>query len=168
MKRKRGPAPDGKQSRGKREVIKKVEELEGRHEERGSVQQDTASFEGFSSADDDEELEEQGEEPKLDTTAVNGSASKTKQRGRKAAPTQEELMDLLFRSSSFQSNLFKLQVDELLSEIRVKYDKMDRVERFLHQLKEILTSIPESQEQLVIPHFIRLTQVTCFRDFHET
>ena len=60
-------------------------------------------------------------------------------------------MELVFRSSSFQSNLFKLQVDELLSEVRVKYDKMAKVETILHKLKDILLQLPGSEEQLVSP-----------------
>lgn len=147
MKRKRGPAPDGRQSRAKRQEEKQVEDSGDLNEESGD---DKGSFEGFSDGEEEEALEGQ-DESKQSGIAVNGNLTKPKQRGKKAAPTQEELMESLFRSSSFQSNLFKLQVDELLSEIRVKYEKMERVEKVLHQLKDIVNLIPDSQEQLVFP-----------------
>lgn len=149
MKRKRGPAPDGRQSRAKRQEEKQVEDSDDLNEESGD---DKGSFEGFSDGEEEEALEGQDEdESKQSGIAVNGNSTKPKQRGKKAAPTQEELMESLFRSSSFQSNLFKLQVDELLSEIRVKYEKMEQVEKVLHQLKDIVNLIPDSQEQLVFP-----------------
>ena len=145
MKRKRGPAPSKKETRRKSEPVEEVEETS--HLEDGSDLEDgeDGSFQGFSS--DGEEMQVDGQQVK-----ANGHLNRqvaVKKRGVKAVPTQEELMELEFRSSSFQSNLFKLQVDELLSEIRVKHDKMEKVERILHRLKDILTNIPETAEQLV-------------------
>jgi U3 small nucleolar RNA-associated protein 22 len=109
------------------------------------------SFQGFSS--DEETIEESTFQPASVRAPIEGSTSHAKKRGRKAEPTQEELMELMFRSSSFQSNLFKLQVDELLSEVRVKYDRMEKVETILHQLKGILMKLPASEEKLVFQPF---------------
>ena len=147
MKRKRGPAPDGRQTRQKNANKGHIKEtiLSEQQEEEEDFD-DQESFEGFST---DDETAEPIANDKMDVTTENGSTSNTKKRGKKGTSTQEDLMELLFRSSSFQSNLFKLQVDELLSEVRVKYDKMEKVEQVLHQLKGILTKLPESQEQLV-------------------
>jgi U3 small nucleolar RNA-associated protein 22 len=149
MKRKRGPAPNGRDGREKSNKKRQVEENDqsddaDEFQDTGSVE-DTGSFEGFSGD------EEQGEEPATQVTIANGDSGTTKKRGNKPVPTQEELTEMFFRSSSFQSNLFKLQVDELLSEVRVKYDKMEKAEQVLHKLKGILTQLPESQEQLVSP-----------------
>ena len=150
MKRKRGPAPSKKETRRKSEPVEEVEESS--HLEDGSDVEDGEddSFQGFSS--DGEEMQVDGQQAKANGN-LNGQVA-VKKRGMKAVPTQEELMELEFRSSSFQSNLFKLQVDELLSEIQVKHDKMEKVERILHQLKDILTNIPETAEQLV-PFFTK-------------
>jgi len=145
MKRKRGPAPNKNGTTREDDSIEDDEAMNGLNEGNGVESADDSSFEGFSS--DGDEMQVDGPERKTDSHQ-NGQ-SKEKKREKKAVPTQEELMELMFRSSSFQSNLFKLQVDELLSEVRVKYDKMDKVERVLHQLKDILTSIPETTEQLV-------------------
>lgn len=145
MKRKRGPAPSKKETRRKNDIVEEDEAVNGLDQENGVENTDDSSFEGFSS--DGDEMQVDGSERTTD--GHQNGQSKEKKKDKKAVPTQEELMELMFRSSSFQSNLFKLQVDELLTEARVKYDKMDKVERVLHQLKDVLTNIPETTEQLV-------------------
>jgi hypothetical protein len=166
MKRKRGPAPHTKKHRVK----------PGRHEEaiqenysdgENDVFQEEDSFKGFSSDDDEKELEQLAENDKSVTIPENGAPGNNKKRGKISAPTQEELMELLFQSSSFQSNLFKLQVNELLSEVRVKYEKMEKVETILHRLKDVLMQLPESQEQLVPHDLASLMQDTFIRSRNE-
>ena len=144
MKRKRRPAPHSKKSRPKKTDDTRSEALT---EEKDSSEWENESFEGFS--DDEVEDVEETVAASRTSAAVNGHANNASKKQKKSAPTQEELMELHFRSSSFQSNLFKLQVDELLSEVRVRYDKMDKVERVLHRVKDILLQLPGSQEQLV-------------------
>lgn len=149
MKRKRGPAPSKKEARRKNETVEDVEESSPSEAESGFENVEDDSFEGFSSDGKEMQVDGKGE-------SMNGQQNtgpKEKVRGKKIVPTQEELLELEFRSSSFQSNLFKLQVDELLSEVRVKYEKMERVERILHQLKDVLTNIPGTTEQMVFPIF---------------
>jgi len=147
MKRKRGPAPQGKRSKLKPEIAEQEADEISSGEDDVIGEED--SFEGFSTDEEDENGDASIEVAGSNSTAFNGSESKTKKGGKKTAPTQEELMELVIRSSSFQSNLFKLQVDELLSEVRVKYEKMAKVEIILHILKEVLMELPESEEQLV-------------------
>jgi hypothetical protein len=164
MKRKRGPAPREKGRRVKRKDENDAGSIS--EENSDSVNRGEDSFEGFST-DEDEFYQ-----PAIATTqnkvlGQNGDSGVHRKRGKKPAPTQEELLDLYYRSSSFQSNLFKLQVDELLSEVRVKYDKMEKVEKILRQLRETLLQLPSGQEQLVpLPaskltaSYITLTQVS--------
>jgi len=153
MKRKRGPAPHGKKSRIKLKQTIATDPVEDSDQEGNEFDDEQDSFRGISdNDDDDEDPEGRASEPVESEKPVNGTTKKGKRRGgTKPAPTKEQLMDLLFQSSSFQSNLFKLQVDQLLSEIRVKHDKMEKVEHILHKLKDILTTLPESQETLVTP-----------------
>jgi U3 small nucleolar RNA-associated protein 22 len=148
MKRKRGPAPHIKKHRAKSE--RHEDQIDQDYSEgENDVLQEEESFKGFSSDEDEKQLEPRAENDKSTAFPANGTSSNKEKRATKSAPTQEELMELLFRSSSFQSNLFKLQVDELLSEVRVKYEKMEKVEAILHKLKDVLMQLPESQEQLV-------------------
>jgi U3 small nucleolar RNA-associated protein 22 len=155
MKRKRGPAPNGRQGREKNSKNRKGEEGELVGEELD----EESSFKGFSEDEQkDQEIQVNGK------TVTNGHGTKgilkKQKRGAKNVPTEEELTESFFQSSSFQSNLFKLQVGELLAEVRVKYDKMEKMEQVLHQLKAILTKLPESEEQLVFPQITGLTAAT--------
>jgi U3 small nucleolar RNA-associated protein 22 len=149
MKRKRGPAPKGKKRKMQRREESEEEDTWDRiMAEKEAVEEEESEFEGLAS--DHEDVPESAMSAKDNTAAPFSSELQPKKlRGRKTAQTQEEIMDLFFRSMSFQSNLFKLQVDELLSEVRVKYDKMEKVERILHQLREILLKLPDTEEQLV-------------------
>ena len=158
MKRKRGPAPHAKKSRLKPRIEER--DPDEQSEEESDIVGEEESFEGFSTHEEKEHGEAAIEADGNNAGTVNRGTGATKKRGKKAAPTQEELMELDFRSSSFQSNLFKLQVDELLSEVRVKYDKMAKVETILHKLKGILMQLPGSEEQLVSPPVAGLMQVT--------
>ena len=163
MKRKRGPAPHGKKSRLKLKETAIADPAEDSKREENGSDDEEDSFKGIS--EDDEERGQTPEPPRLEEPVnnVNGSSKKTKKKGKNSLPSKEELTELLFQSTSFQSNLFKLQVDELLSEVRIKYDKMEKVERVLHQLKDLFNRIPESQEQLVrLSARVGLMKVTCF------
>jgi len=149
MKRKRGPAPHGKKARIKHKETNEPDPVEDSDEEGNDFDDEEDSFKGIS-GDEDQGHTQDSVASKEPVNNANGTTEKDKSRGGKmAAPAKGELTDLLFQSRSFQSNLFKLQVDQLLSEVRVKYDKMDKVERILHQIKDILASLTESPEQLV-------------------
>jgi U3 small nucleolar RNA-associated protein 22 len=154
MKRKRGPAPRGNKRKHKRELEEKRQRSDSEVDD--AIDEDEESFHGFSSGDEDEP-----DSPTLedeDKAATAGSSDKhTAKKAKKSAPSKEELVDLLLRSSPFQSNLFKLQTEELLAEVRVKYDKMTKLETALHRLKEVIMAIPTSKEQLVEYFIIGLT-----------
>jgi U3 small nucleolar RNA-associated protein 22 len=148
MKRKRGPAPKGRKKKVRtEEETEETEEWGGIAKEKEIVN-DEAEFEEFSI--EDEEVPESAAPAPDGAGGPTARTARKKRHGEKAVPTQEEIMDLFFSSTSFQSNLFKLQVDELLSEVRVKYDKMDKVEGILHRLRDVLLQLPDSEEQLVL------------------
>ncbi|KAJ3087953.1 hypothetical protein HK102_009907 [Quaeritorhiza haematococci] len=57
------------------------------------------------------------------------------------APTADEMLNLKETTSLFKSNLFKLQVEELLKEVNINYTKLQTLEKTLHKVKEIFDSI---------------------------
>ncbi|CAG8457739.1 9805_t:CDS:10 [Paraglomus occultum] len=63
------------------------------------------------------------------------------------APTNEEIQGLKETTDLFKSNIFKLQLDELLSEIRLDYTKHKHLESALHTLKSALDSLPSIPPQ---------------------
>ncbi|CAG8439197.1 12775_t:CDS:10, partial [Funneliformis mosseae] len=62
------------------------------------------------------------------------------------APTNEEIQGLKEISGLFKSNIFKLQIDELLSEVNLDYSATTRLENALHKLKQILENIKDKPE----------------------
>ncbi|KYQ92482.1 U3 snoRNP protein [Tieghemostelium lacteum] len=61
------------------------------------------------------------------------------------APTSEEITELRNTQDLFNSNLFRLQVNELFKEIKVDYIKLASLETALHQLKTLIEKIPDQQ-----------------------
>ncbi|KAI5292446.1 hypothetical protein KEM55_007789, partial [Ascosphaera atra] len=94
--------------------------------------------------------------PDVKRRKLNGSSSQSnaptdapiqhsqQERSRQNQSTQDAPAELALASGLYKSNLFKLQADELLSQLRPDHDKqLSRVEKPLRRLKEIIESIPE-------------------------
>ncbi|KAF9428924.1 hypothetical protein BGZ94_000488 [Podila epigama] len=62
------------------------------------------------------------------------------------APTNDEIQGLQESSELFKSNIFKLQIEELLKEVVVDYKKAQPLEVALRKLKEIFDRTPQQQE----------------------
>ncbi|KAG0330358.1 hypothetical protein BG004_002115 [Podila humilis] len=62
------------------------------------------------------------------------------------APTNDEIQGLQESSDLFKSNIFKLQIEELLKEVVVDYKKAQPLEAALRKLKEIFDRTPQHQE----------------------
>ncbi|KAI8600248.1 Nrap protein [Dissophora ornata] len=62
------------------------------------------------------------------------------------APTNEEIQGLQESSDLFKSNIFKLQIEELLKEVQIDYKKAQPLEAALRKLKDIFDRTPEHQE----------------------
>ncbi|GIX91035.1 nucleolar protein 6 [Caerostris extrusa] len=58
-------------------------------------------------------------------------------------PTAEELNKLKEAEAKFQSNLFKMQVEELMKELKEKTPKMDKLTQWLQIFKDHLRNISE-------------------------
>ncbi|CAG8529724.1 4466_t:CDS:10 [Paraglomus brasilianum] len=87
----------------------------------------------------DEEEEENGDHKPEGARSV---IIKKKKNPLYKAPTNEEIQGLKETTDLFKSNIFRLQLDELLSEIRLDYTKHKHLESALHSLKSALDSLP--------------------------
>ncbi|KAG1460713.1 hypothetical protein G6F56_005886 [Rhizopus delemar] len=88
---------------------------------------------GSDDFDDDEEMEEN----ELESTEI-----------KRTAPTQDdiiagELEGLKETVDLFKSNIFKLEIEELLTEINLNFDKHKALEKALHTLKSTFDNIPK-------------------------
>ncbi|CEP14637.1 hypothetical protein [Parasitella parasitica] len=57
-----------------------------------------------------------------------------------------ELEGLKETAELYKSNIFKLEIDELLAEVAVNYEKHKALEKALHHLKAIFDSIPDGKQ----------------------
>lgn len=95
---------------------------------------------------DDEDAEESVAQKNKRPAQATSTASTQKAPKRPAATLQ----DGAYTSESFKSNIFKLQVDELLDQVKLKYGKKEApAENAMRTLKEIIESIP-SREALSV------------------
>ncbi|RLV90375.1 U3 small nucleolar RNA-associated protein 22 [Spathaspora sp. JA1] len=83
------------------------------------------------SDDDDEEEEEEEEEQE------RPSKKPKKQLSAQDVQVARETAEL------FKSNIFKLQIDELLKEIKIKDTHVVKIEKVLHRLHDLISQIPE-------------------------
>lgn len=93
-----------------------------------------SSGEGTSSSEDenDENLSEEDED---------------KQSSNKYKLTSQDIQIARETAELFKSNIFKLQIDELLEQIKLKDSHILRVEKFLHRFYDLVQEVPEWKTQ---------------------
>jgi U3 small nucleolar RNA-associated protein 22 len=86
--------------------------------------------------DDDEEEEEEEEEK--EKPKHNGPPTKKQKKQLQAQDIQvaREAAEL------FKSNIFKLQIDELMKEVKLKESHVSKIENVLHRVHELISKIP--------------------------
>ncbi|CAM0141445.1 unnamed protein product [Umbelopsis sp. WA50703] len=103
----------------------------------GKYEDDMIDSEEDDSEEDDEEHTDEEEisaEPKAKGA---GNNKKNHVSELYQPPTNEEMQGLKETSELFKSNIFKMEIDELLSEVKIDYTKMKSLELVLHRLKAI-------------------------------
>ena len=110
--------------------MKGAEELEDKEEEE----------EEMSDEEEDVFEEDQDVHPSRKRTAA-GKATSASKPPKRPAPS---LQDGVYTAETFKSNIFKLQVDELLDQVKLKYGKKEApVENAMRTLKTIIEHIPD-------------------------
>ncbi|KAM9096445.1 nucleolar protein 6 [Sarcophilus harrisii] len=76
-------------------------------------------------------------------------------------PTNEELSQMKETENLFHSNLLRMQMEELLKEVRLKEKKQQRIDAFLHKIKQRLLTVPstkvtEMTDQSWLPKDVRV------------
>ncbi|KAH8549941.1 Nrap protein [Umbelopsis sp. PMI_123] len=96
------------------------------------------------SEEEDEEFDDDEEEVQKEVEkGVNGKASSIKLKKNQYVselyqpPTNEEMQGLKETSELFKSNIFKMEIDELLKEVDIDYKKMTALELVLHRMKAL-------------------------------
>ncbi|KAF2199765.1 Nrap protein [Delitschia confertaspora ATCC 74209] len=114
----------------------------------------TGSDEDESEDDEDEDIATEGNNGKLakkEKNAHSAPDAKTKRKRQDAMP-----QDGVYTAEVYKSNMFKLQLDELLEQVKPKYGKKEAsAERAMRTLKTLIEQIP-SRGPLSIPEAEKL------------
>lgn len=97
--------------------------------------------------DGDEEVEDDGDEDEDDDDDDDDQKEKPKNSG---PPTKKQRKQLKAQdiqvareaAELFKSNIFKLQIDELMKEVKLKESHVSKIENVLHRLHELISEIP--------------------------
>lgn len=104
----------------------------------GPSEQD-ATIAGMISEGENSELEDSENEEHSHERSQNGSA---------AANTAAQDIQLVKETAElFKSNIFKLQIDELLQQVKLKDSHILKVEKFLHMLHDMINEVPDWEEK---------------------
>ena len=110
---------------------------------------DFGGLEDDSDQEEDASEEEAGQEEERKPVPATKATTLSKP-VKRPAPS---LQDGVYTSESFKSNMFKLQVDELLEQVRLKYGKKEAsAENAMRTLKSIIEQIPD-REALPVRNF---------------
>jgi U3 small nucleolar RNA-associated protein 22 len=101
-------------------------------------------FQDLEDLQDDSEEEDDGEADDAEEEHVKPApVAKATPQPKPAKKTTSNLQDGAYTAESFKSNLFKLQVDELLDQVRLKYGKkVAAAENTMRTLKTMIEQIP--------------------------
>lgn len=111
-----------------------------------------ASMNGFDSLEEDDNIEDADEEE-------DEEDSDSEEQGKSLQPTRTDnaplkpakrpasaLQDGVYTSETFKSNIFKLQVDDLLDQVKLRYGKKEApAENAMRTLKSIIEQIPNRE-----------------------
>lgn len=102
-----------------------------------SDEESAADKESGADLDDSEEEDEEEEEQK------NNGPAKKKQ---KSQVTAQDVQVARETAELFKSNIFKLQIDELVNEVKIKDSHVAKIEKALHRLHHCISQVPATEQ----------------------
>lgn len=129
------------------------------HAEEDVVNSSDVSMDGLEDFDDDDVDDDDDDEQQQHVHASRKPAISTAPTTAQKPPKRpsSSFQDGVYTAESFKSNIFKLQLDELLEQVKPRYGKKEApVENAMRTLKSIFEQIPNREPLSVCPirHFI--------------
>lgn len=131
---------------GKRKLEQEVQE----HVEAEPLVLKLSQLEEMSDDDDDDDEEEDEDEVDGKTSEANGSDKANNAANAHQRPTKKQRKQLsaqqiqIARETAelFKSNIFKLQIDELVKEVKLKESHVTKIEKVLHRIHDLISKVP--------------------------
>ncbi len=112
------------------------------HEEPEDDESDNNSDDNNHDDDDDDDDEDDDD----DQTQREKDASKQKSKRKKAKIDSSDIQIARETAELFKSNIFKMQIDELVKEVKLNESRIKVVEKFLHKLYDSIQDIKSSDK----------------------
>ncbi|KAK6458060.1 Nrap protein [Scheffersomyces xylosifermentans] len=109
----------------------------------GFVEHEESNDDGDVDGDDDDDEEEEEDDQKKPKNSGPPTKKQRKQLSAQEVQLARETAEL------FKSNIFKLQIDELMKEVRIKETHVAKIEKVLHRLHDLISKVP-SVENLTL------------------
>lgn len=94
-------------------------------------------------SDSDVEEEEEEDEAKTEEETIRQQGRPTKKQRKQLSA--QEIQVARETAELFKSNIFKMQIDELVSEVKIKESNVSRIEKVLHRLHGCILQIPATE-----------------------
>ncbi|MCO5565388.1 hypothetical protein L7F22_019061 [Adiantum nelumboides] len=109
------------------------------------LEEDSEDVNMYSDEDMEGGFVEVGEDEEEDVTTGGSTSTRPngKQKSLYAIPSRDEMSQLKNTTELFKSNIFRLKVEEMLSEVRPKYEKSNALDFVLRHIKSRLESLVE-------------------------
>ncbi|KAJ3076416.1 hypothetical protein HDU98_003279 [Podochytrium sp. JEL0797] len=91
-----------------------------------------------------------------DSSEIAGASSAKKSKQNMETPSNTEIQALKETTDLFQSNLFRLQIEELVKEVSLDYAKTGNIDKALHGIKTVLDSCKDLKELELLPAIVSL------------
>ncbi|EAZ63562.2 nucleolar protein UTP22 [Scheffersomyces stipitis CBS 6054] len=130
---KRRLSEDGVEARAETGDIEENDFTQFEENENGSREVDSEE------EDDDDEDEEDEDEQVVDAAKTHTGRPTKKQKKQLSA---QDIQVARETAELFKSNIFKLQIDELIKEVRIKDAHVAKIEKVLHRLHDLIAKVP--------------------------
>ncbi|ANB12893.1 Utp22p [Sugiyamaella lignohabitans] len=134
----------------KQKVIASLADLSEEEDDFDSDEQDQDD-DGEEDEDEDEEMDEDEE----DDEEENGDASQTRSKSKQSISAQD-VQIARETSELFKSNIFKMQIDELLTELALSEKYTQSLDKFLFQLNHVLQQSSSREQELSLGQAVKL------------
>lgn len=110
-------------------------------EDKTSLEDDNNNSNNYNDDDDSEDGSEKEEE--------NRPAAEAGSKGQNSGTAAQDIHIIRETAELFKSNIFKLQIDELLQQVKLKESHILKVEKFLHMLHDLIHEVPEWEPKTI-------------------
>ncbi|KAG7665953.1 UTP22 [[Candida] subhashii] len=119
-----------------REAEEEVKQQEEVKHNLANGHKETAEDKHSEGEDDDDEDEDEEEEEEQTKSSQPPTKKQKKQLSAQDVQVARETAEL------FKSNIFKLQIDELMKEVKIKESHVTKIEKVLHRLHDLISKVP--------------------------